>query len=41
MDPAVLVVLLGGSLAFTTLFFWLLNLQCRIAAVRRAREASG
>lgn len=40
MDPAILVVLLAGSLGFTALFYWLLDLQRRIAA-RLGREALG
>jgi heme exporter protein C len=39
MDPAILVVLLAGSLAFTALFFWMHNLQRRIVALRSGNEA--
>jgi heme exporter protein C len=33
MNPRMLVVLLSGSAAFTALFFWVHNLQCRIGAL--------
>jgi heme exporter protein C len=32
MDPRMLQVLLAGALAFTVLFFWMHNLQCRLEA---------
>lgn len=41
MDPAILVVLVGGSLAFTALFYWLLDLQRRLAALRAGNGAAG
>jgi heme exporter protein C len=40
MDPAILWVLLAGSLGFTVLFFWLHNLATRLAALEDRREAS-
>lgn len=39
MDSAMRVVLLGGALAFTTFFFWLHRLRCRIEALRLAAVA--
>lgn len=35
MDAIVLWVMLAGSAGFTALFYWMHNLQCRIAAVGR------
>jgi heme exporter protein C len=32
MDPRMLQVLLAGSAGFTALFFWMLNLRCRLQA---------
>jgi heme exporter protein C len=39
VDPAILVVIIAGALAFTVLFFWMLDLQRRIVAARQRREA--
>lgn len=41
MDPAVLWVMLSGSLAFMTLFYWVHGLQCRLVAARRQRGLEG
>ena len=40
MDPAILWVLLAGSLGFTVLFFWLQNLATRLAVLEDRNEAS-
>lgn len=39
MDPRMLQVLLAGGLAFTVLFFWVHNLQCRLERLRERRAA--
>jgi heme exporter protein C len=38
MDPRMLVVLLASLVGFTSLFFWLYNLDVRLARVVRARR---
>lgn len=39
MDPRMFQVLLAGALAFTVLFFWVHNLQCRLERQRERRAA--
>lgn len=39
METPMLLVLLAGALGFTTLFFWLHNLQCRIQAAGAKRRS--
>jgi heme exporter protein C len=39
MESRMLQVLLAGSLAFTALFFWIHNLQCRIQALADRKSA--
>lgn len=39
MDPAVLIVMLAGSVGFTALFYWMLSLQRRIALLAHRNGA--